>query len=436
MGVPPKLLLTCSNGEVAPPRPDPVVVEAARRAAESASVDARRLGMDRRRFLRSSLGTAAALAALGACRDESGTGGAGGTFATPAEPDPDAAATTLGPQQGEVVIDVQTHFLDPDLGGFGAGFPQAGCGDDAALCFTIDRWADLVLGGSDTSLVVLSALPIVADDHPMSTAKMAEARRLAEALCGDGRVLLQGEAFPQVGRLDEALAAMSALAADHDLVAWKTYTHLGRSYSLVDDVGTAFLDHIESGTGPDVLAIHKGLGADPSDLGPAAAAHPGIRFLAYHAGFEGHVTEGPFDEGGQGVDRLLVSLRDAGVGPGGNVWCELGSTWKLVLTDPDAAAHVLGKLLVAVGPEPSPRGEAPHPGRQRRRPPRPRPGRRRRAVPLQRRRPRGGPGRGRGPPRPARRPQPRPDLGPDGPPDVPAGAPVVQADRNAVRAAR
>jgi hypothetical protein len=45
------------------------------------------------------------------------------------------------------------------------------------------------------------------------------------------------------------------------------------------------------------------------------------------------------------------SLRDAGIRPGGNVYAELGSTWWNLMRDPTQAAHVLGKLLVAVGPD-------------------------------------------------------------------------------------
>ncbi len=44
-------------------------------------------------------------------------------------------------------------------------------------------------------------------------------------------------------------------------------------------------------------------------------------------------------------------MRDAGIGPGGNVYAELGSTWRNRDARPDEAAHVLGKLLVAVGPD-------------------------------------------------------------------------------------
>jgi hypothetical protein len=320
---------------------------------------ARRHGIDRRAFLRSSMGAAATLFTLAACSKEEGRATSGGssttgTFAVPPESttDPEAAGETLAPFDGEVVVDVQTHFLDPD-NGFGGGFPQSACGDDQ--CFTIDHWIDLVLGSSDTSVAVLSAVPIISDDSPLSTAKMEEARQLAERLCGEGRVFLQGEAFPQVGVLGDTLDRMTALATEHDIVAWKTYTHVAGGYSFLGDVGTAFLGRVEElaadGTGPAVVCVHKGFGADPADLGPAAAAHPGITFVAYHSGFEASNTEREFREDGGGVDRFVRTLRDAGVGPGANVYAELGSTWFNVLQDPTEAAHTLGKLLLAVGPD-------------------------------------------------------------------------------------
>src|SRR5207253_1814796 len=89
--------------------------------------------------------------------------------------------------------------------------------------------------------------------------------------------------------------------------------------------------------------------ASPADIGPAAAAHPELRFVVYHSGYESGNVERAFADDGKGVDRLVKSLRDAGVRPGSNVYAELGSTWKSVMADPNQAAHVLGKLLVAVG---------------------------------------------------------------------------------------
>lgn len=114
--------------------------------------------------------------------------------------------------------------------------------------------------------------------------------------------------------------------------------------------------------GIDVVAIHKGFasiggsGPDattyshPRDVGPAALAHPSLRFVIYHSGFDVGPAEGAYDEGNDhGIDRLITSLRQAGLGPGSNVYAELGSTWRFVMGRPDEAAHVLGKLLLHVG---------------------------------------------------------------------------------------
>jgi predicted TIM-barrel fold metal-dependent hydrolase len=126
---------------------------------------------------------------------------------------------------------------------------------------------------------------------------------------------------------------------------------VGRPWRLDDATGEAFLALVEE-IGPPIVCVHKGFGADPADVGPAARAHPGITFVAYHSGYEAAVPEGPWSPGSPnaGVDRLLESLRAAGIGVGGNVCAELGSTWRSVMGRPDEAAHVLGKLIAALGP--------------------------------------------------------------------------------------
>ena len=105
------------------------------------------------------------------------------------------------------------------------------------------------------------------------------------------------------------------------------------------------------------VAVHKGLSGDnpfasPVDIGPAALAYPDVAFVAYHSGFEGP-TEGPWTEAGrdEGANRLVSTVLDAGIAPGANVYAELGSTWRSVMGDPTSAAHLLGKLLVALGPD-------------------------------------------------------------------------------------
>jgi hypothetical protein len=308
--------------------------------------------MSRRDFLRTSMASAATLLALGDCSGGDDEPSAG-TFDLPPESttEPDVATSILG-GDGQPVLDVQQHLLELEGDGFGFGgsFPQARCGDGPA-CFDTAHWLDLVFARSDTTMVVLSAVPVLTDPDPLSAEVMAAARRAADELCGDGRVLVQGHAQPNVGALEGALDAMRAEAERYDIAAWKSYTHVGRTWRLDDVTGEAFLALVEE-IGPPIVCVHKGFGGDPADVGPAAAAHPGISFVAYHSGYEAGVVEGPWQPGSPngGVDRLLESVRAAGIGPGGNVFAELGSTWRSVMGDADQAGHLLGKLITAFGP--------------------------------------------------------------------------------------
>lgn len=353
-----------SNGEIAPTAPTSLTIEATRRARDLVERQARRRGMPRREFLRTAMASAAVLLTLDACSTESRDGRSGGRFDVPEEAtvDPDAAREVLGGD--EFVMDVQTHFLDLDPAAPFAdpGFPQSSCGEsDPRLCYSIDRYLEELFLRSDTNVAVVSAIPATGDDGPLSPARMDEARRAADTLCGDGRLLMHGQAIPQLGALEARLDAMDDLVERYPIAAWKVYTHRPGSGWALDDhdadaplVGAAFLERVRA-TGVRTVCVHKGLSggdpaASPADIGPAAAANPDLTFVAYHSGYEGP-GEGPYDPSGRGVDRLVASLETAGIGPGANVYAELGSTWFQAMRDPDEAAHVLGKLLVAVGPD-------------------------------------------------------------------------------------
>ena len=70
----------------------------------------------------------------------------------------------------------------------------------------------------------------------------------------------------------------------------------------------------------------------------------------YHSGYELSIEEGPYDPNSlQGVDTLVKAVLENDIGTRGNVYAELGSTWRFLLTRPTQAAHVLGKLLVHLG---------------------------------------------------------------------------------------
>jgi len=367
----------CSNSEFRPFPLGPVELEAIRRTREEADHHAHRLGIGRREFLRSLGGAALMLGVLAACHDDANRAKgkrSGGSFKIDkdATTEPDAAKQSIAGD--EAIVDVQTHYLNYDLAvaggvsglaGLSAVFPQNRCGEaDARACFSVEQYLDLLFGQSDTNMTVLSAIPIVEQANPLKMEDMELARRLAVHLCGDERVLLHGGVQPTVGPPGMQIDGMARLRGDHPIAAWKIYTHTPGAGWWLDDheasapkVGDAFLTRVEE-VGPNIVCVHKGFSggseyASPVDIGPAARAHPDIRFVVYHSGFESSGSEGPYTAAtaDRGVNRLVTSLQRAGVGPGANVYAELGSTWWVLMRDPTQAAHMLGKVLKAVGPD-------------------------------------------------------------------------------------
>jgi uncharacterized protein len=334
---------------------------------------ARRIGTDPVAYAAGALGTAAALRAVDAAAG-------GGFFAVPedATVDEAVAASCFGDPDGPPVVDVQTHLVNPQR--------WAGPGADALGWFLrscdpdrwdagIDperigaaEWAAQVFGASETAVAVLTSPPGMPGERVLTNGEIAAAREVVERYAGSGRVRTHAIVHPN---LPEELAAMPVWAAALRPDAWKAYTlweppGSGRGGWFLDDeaTGVPFLEQVRA-SGVHRVAVHKGIagpipdaapaGSSPRDVGPAAVRFPDLTFLVYHSGYDPdpHGQEGPHEPGGphRGVSRLVASLADAGVGPGGNVYAELGSTWFLMLRRPEEAAHVLGKLLSALGPD-------------------------------------------------------------------------------------
>jgi hypothetical protein len=348
----------------------PEVQEAARRARAAIERLARGRAVSRRDLLWSAAASAAVLSALSACTSEKrasrGEPEPGATFNVPGSADttststtttivPSAASSVL--DRDDLVVDVQLHFLDPtrNTANFGAGFPQAACGAGTKDCFTQDVFLDLVFGVG-TTRVGLSGLPFAGADSPLAIDVMDHARTSRRWWRPPSALKRRSSRRRVICR---RRSAWRPTPRPH-VSAWKTYTHTPNAYGLDDDRGDALLNQAVA-LGRPILAVHKGIAneaaaASPADVGPAAAAHPDVTIVVYHSGWEGGVAEGAYDSGKparqlRGVDRLLASLDGAGIGPGGNVYAELGSTWFNLARSLDDAAHVLGKLLVHLGPE-------------------------------------------------------------------------------------
>src|SRR5918992_3098547 len=272
-----------SNAEYDPQPLPPVLRETIRQARADAERHARRTGMSRRQFLLSLSGAATTLLALDRCtrdllRVVEGRE-PGGRYPIPPEAteDPDAAGDVLRGE--EFIFDAQGHLLEYDLNPatrfepfFGDGFPQANCGEeDPRACFTLEHFMDLFFRRSDTDMVALSGLPIAPEGSPLSPEVMDETKRVAEALCGDGRVFTHALALPNVGSLEANLAAMEEGVQRYPIAAWKVFTHYPDLYT--GDRSGWWLDDHEPGLprvaepfirkavelGVPQITVHKGL---------------------------------------------------------------------------------------------------------------------------------------------------------------------------------
>ncbi len=370
----PPLLRRMSSDEYAPlPRSarDARALASARTAIEDAAARLRlgvpNLSVDRR-------GTAATLRAINEAHG-------GGFFEVPERALLESDAADDAFRGTSPVIDVQTHLVDPTrwvgpgaaaLGGFlRMADPQRWPGTIDPRVIDGAAWAALVFGASETAIALLTSTPGPTDSNVLTNLQIAAARDVVDRYAGSGRVLTHTIVHPNFGAHE--LDAMEEWSTRLSPAGWKVYTLYGPptagsptgGWFLDDDeIGMPFLERVDA-LGPRVVAAHKGLGgpipeqsvdaASPRDIGPAAAAFPEIAFVVYHSGYERDPggQEGAYDSARatRGVDRLIKSLETAGIGPGANVYAELGSTWFLMLRRPVEAAHVLGKLLVALGPD-------------------------------------------------------------------------------------
>jgi predicted TIM-barrel fold metal-dependent hydrolase len=360
-----------SNGEF-----EPVPLTGANRRANelaqaAADCHSKRLGLGRRDFLVSACGAASTLLAFNAANAAAGR--TGGFFDLPAAAalEPAAAATLEG---GEFIFDVQGHYVDPTEAWLRTAppsafsfAPKAACarndGKDPRghlACLTADEFVKDVFLDSDTDMMVLSFVPARRDASPLEIESADAVRRIVDRMEGNHRLLIHGRVNPnQAGDIED----MPRLAGQFGVSAWKTYTQWGpdgNGFFLTDDAGIRFVEEARR-LGVKVICVHKGLPfgqrsyehSQCSDIGPIARRFPDVSFLVYHSGFVAGVEEKAYGEnaGGDGIDTLIRSLQQAGIGPGSNVYAELGSTWRFLMRDPEQAAHGLGKLLKHCGPD-------------------------------------------------------------------------------------
>jgi len=322
-----------SNGEYYHPQTEREArmrAEILRRGDEQA----RRLGMDRRQFMASSMGMAVALTVV----NETGCSKSNGELAEAGcgqAPFPDAGTPYVIPPtascepseflsaSAEFIFDIQTHCFDNGpwrtqntvyptfLQYFGS------CGAANPLdCFDPDHYAELMFVDSDTTMTVITSWPAatclpqrsvlgnapVACGLPLSNEGMRNLRDWINARAMSQRCINQVQVMPN-DYLEYQIEGMYAAMQDTNWKcgSWKAYPAwvsdtypsdggYAQAYFMTDPIGRAF---IEAGLklGVPNFAIHKGLpipGFDvthnePTDIGPIAKMYPEANFVIYHS---------------------------------------------------------------------------------------------------------------------------------------------------------
>lgn len=351
---------TTSNGEFVPLPLSAVNRKANAEARERVHAHARRLGTSRRAFLTSAAGAASTLIAFNQVQAEAGRTGGFFDVAHEAGFDNAAALNALGGD--EFIFDVQGHYVVP---GSLVNTLKPGCRADHEplsraymRCIGADEFIKDIFLDSDTDMMVLSFIPSRRDAEPLTVAEAAATREIVERMEGSRRLLIHGRVNPnQDGDLDD----MDELAEKWGVAAWKCYTQWGPSgvgFFMTDpDTGIPFIEKARQ-LGIKNICIHKGIPfgrrsyehSTCVDIGEVAVRYPDVNFLVYHAGYVPGRAEGPYDaERGDGVDALIRSVLDQGLGPGSNVYAELGTTWRMLMRDGQEAAHCIGKLVKYLG---------------------------------------------------------------------------------------
>jgi predicted TIM-barrel fold metal-dependent hydrolase len=354
---------------------------------EMAEANSKKLGLDRRDFMRTSMGMATAFLAANTVY--------GPYWDVEAAEALEPAATEEKFPKGEYfIIDVQTHFTD----GYPMEFRNAefirNMGfnlKNDANAYSFPNYVKEIFFDSETSMGVISGVPGREIDKDkagkilegrdrrggvLPSWLMSKRKKELNELAGSQRVLCQGNCAPN-HYLDRAANAPD-WAALHDQMerevktygidSWKWYCHTdpGRSGNgfKLDDEKLAYPFYEKSRQlGLKTFSVHKGyasqsrtLGhlAHPGDIEKAALDNSDLTFIIYHSA----IKHGPDEPGFEVFDPAtgdfawhadLIKLKERNPNMR-NVYPEIGSAFgTLAIAHPVMCMHLMGRNIKAYG---------------------------------------------------------------------------------------
>lgn len=361
---------------------------------EMSETRAKKLGLQRRDFMRTSMGLATCFLAsnqvYGKCFDVDDI-----------ESWEAAPYQEKWPKDEYFIIDVQAHFTNgAPLTGFrtmefvkNMGFNLK----DDADAYGYRNFVKEMFFDSDTKIVVISGVPGKenlrdkdgkvlegAARTPGVSGKvlpswvMAQARKQINELAGSQRALNQGNLAPNhywdkatnTMNKTELLEQMERELKVYGISSWKWYCHTdpartGNGFQLDDDNAQWFIEESRK-RGMKLISCHKGysyqsrtLGhlANPKDVEKAALRNPDFNFVIYHSAIKHGSNEPNWKEsnkydpntGDFEWHNTLMDIKKRNPKMN-NVYCEIGSFFNtLAVIDPVMAAHGLGKNIKHYG---------------------------------------------------------------------------------------
>jgi predicted TIM-barrel fold metal-dependent hydrolase len=379
-----------SNEELIPRRQTPQQKQVEHLIGELAADRSKKLGMDRRAFMASSMGLATCFLASNMVYGKNWDVDEVETY------EPEATAEKF-PKGEYFIIDVQSHFTN----GFAIpGFRDAEFVKNMGFNLKTDaeaygfrNFVKEMFFDSETSMVVISGVPgreINKDKEGkilegkargggiLPSWLMSQAGREINDLAGCQRALWQGNLAPNHywdrvnNRPDKAaiLDQMDREVNKYGIKSWKWYCHTDPGQSgggfQCDDDNAMWFYRESVKRGIKIFSVHKGFSyqsrtlghlANPKDMEKAALNNPDITFIVYHSALQHGPNEPNWKEankwdpttGDFAWHNILMDIKRRNPQLT-NLNCELGSFFNvLAVADPIMCQHGVGKNVKYYG---------------------------------------------------------------------------------------
>ena len=357
---------------------------------ELAQEKSKKLGMERRDFMRSSMGMATAFLAgnmvFGPYWDVSAE-----------ETENVEAGAEKWPKDEYFIFDVQTHFTDGhSIGSRGSQFLR-NIGlklDQRKEAYGFQNFVKEIFFDSETTMAVISGVPGREVDKDkagkilegrdrrggvLPSWLMSRSKKQLNGLAGCERVFCQGNCAPnhywdRKANAPDKVALFEQLereVKDYGIDSWKWYCHTdpGKSGNgfRMDDEKLAYPFYEKSKElGLKVFSAHKGFAsqsrtlghfAHPGDIEKAARDHPDLTFIVYHSAMK-HGTWEPQFKNPKSFDPktgdfawhdelMNIKKRNPDMN---NVYCEIGTSFgTLAILHPVMCMHLIGKNIKHYG---------------------------------------------------------------------------------------